>query len=68
MGSFDTILAHIMKAFHPTQLTHQMVQQNVELWSEAQTQTLPFCQYKGEPAFKLFKHFFSDFTSSWRVQ
>jgi hypothetical protein len=46
MGSFDTILAHIMESFHPTQLTKQMVQQNVEFWSEAQTQANPFRQYK----------------------
>jgi hypothetical protein len=67
MGSFDMVLAHNMKAFHLTQLTQQMVQQHVELQSEAQTQTIPFRQYKGEPAFKLLKHFFSDF-ASWRVQ
>jgi hypothetical protein len=54
MGSFDMIFAHIMKTFHPTQMTQRMlVQQNVELQSEAQTQAMRFCQYKGEPAFKL---------------
>jgi hypothetical protein len=56
-----------MKAFHLTQLTQQMIQQIVELRSEAQNQTISFRQYKGEPAFKLLKHFFSDF-ALWRVR
>jgi hypothetical protein len=67
MGSFYTILAHIMEPFHPTQLAQQMVEQNVEFWSETQTQAITLRDYEREPAFELLKHFFSDF-ASWRVQ
>jgi hypothetical protein len=56
MDSFDMILAYIMKAFHPAQLTQQMLQQYVELWSKAQTQMMPLRQDKGGHVFKLLKH------------
>jgi hypothetical protein len=44
MGSLDTILTHITKGFHLRQLTQQTVQQYLELWSEAQSQMMPFGQ------------------------